>query len=66
MPKPRRSGGTADRSRPPTVSVPASIDAKPAIIMSVVVFPEPDGPSKEKNSPEGMATSKRSTTVSPP
>ena len=31
--------------------------SKPAIIRSVVVFPQPDGPSSEKNSPEAMEKS---------
>src|SRR5688572_6057669 len=36
--------------------VPASGYSKPAINLNVVVFPHPDGPSKESNSP--AATSK--------
>ncbi len=30
--------------------------SKPAIIRSVVVLPQPDGPSRVKNSPAGMST----------
>ena len=39
---------------------------KPAIIRSVVVLPQPDGPSSEKNSPRAMSRSSASTTVSSP
>src|SRR3954462_7818799 len=35
--------------------------SKPAIIRSTVVFPEPEGPSIEKNSPEPMVRSASST-----
>jgi hypothetical protein len=35
--------------------------SKPAIIRSVVVFPQPDGPSSVKNSPGGMSRSMPST-----
>src|SRR5213079_443240 len=37
--------------------------SKPAIIRSVVVLPHPDGPSSEKNSPDGMSRSMPSTAV---
>ena len=35
-------------SRPSTVTAPSSTVAKPAIIISVVVLPEPDGPEQRK------------------
>jgi hypothetical protein len=35
--------------------------SKPAIIRSVVVLPQPDGPSIEKNSPSAMSKSASST-----
>ena len=37
--------------------MPASGSSKPAIIRSVVVFPEPDGPSIVKNSPFAISRS---------
>src|SRR6185312_594100 len=40
--------------------------SKPAIIRSVVVLPQPDGPSIEKNSPLGMSTSIPSTAATSP
>ena len=55
-PCPCRPGG----SGPPT-------DARsPAIIRSEVVFPQPDGPSSEKNSPEGMSRLIPATAVKSP
>src|SRR4029079_10350883 len=38
--------------------------SKPAIIRRVVVFPQPEGPRSEKNSPPGMWRSMPSTAVS--
>src|SRR5579862_3919165 len=38
-------------SAPPSETEPASGLSKPAMMRSVVVFPEPDGPSSVKNSP---------------
>ncbi len=47
--------GRARRRRrcPPSSTVPASGRSKPAISRSVVVLPEPEGPSSVKNSPLG-------------
>ena len=47
----RRWGGTWATSTPSSRISPAVGRSKPAIIRSVVVFPHPDGPSSEKNSP---------------
>ncbi len=49
-------------------SVPIKISplvgsSKPAIILKVVVFPQPDGPSKAKNDPAGMVRVKSCTAV---
>ena len=38
-------------STPPSSTRPSSGSSKPAISRSVVVLPEPDGPSSVKNSP---------------
>src|SRR3954467_1561579 len=45
---------------------PASGRSNPAIIRSVVVFPEPDGPSRVKNSPASMSRSTWSTATTSP
>ena len=42
-------------SRPPTAIVPAVGSSNPAIIRSVVVLPQPDGPMIEKNSPAAIS-----------
>src|SRR5687767_11536137 len=51
MPKPRRSAGKFVISASWNWIVPESGFSRPAIIRRVVVFPQPDGPSKPKNSP---------------
>src|SRR5258705_11121463 len=40
---------------------PAVGSTKPAIRLSVVVFPQPDGPRRERNSPSSTARSSAST-----
>ena len=47
-------------------SAPASGCSKPAIIRSVVVLPQPEGPSSEKNSPAPISRSSPSTASSSP
>ena len=47
----RLFGGAAVTSRPSSRTVPWVGSSKPAIIRIVVVLPQPDGPSMEKNSP---------------
>ncbi len=44
-------GGSVVTSRPPSSMRPESGRSKPAMILSSVVLPEPDGPSSVKNSP---------------
>ena len=46
-----RFAGTPSMSRPSSSSRPAEISSKPAMVRSRVVFPQPDGPRSEKNSP---------------
>src|ERR1700680_2962543 len=53
-------------SSPPSEIVPASGRSKPAIIRSVVVFPEPDGPSSGKNPPSAPRRSTPSTATTLP
>src|SRR5947208_16451690 len=66
----RRSGGTTavadDRQRSPTQISPASGVRKPATRRSVVVLPQPDGPSSATSS-RGFTSSRRlSTAATPP
>ena len=64
MPMPRRSGGTAMPAavsfsvRPASSMRPAVGSSSPAIIRSVVVFPQPDGPSSVINSPSRTSRSR--------
>ena len=52
---PRFSGGTEplgeESIRPSTAIVPSVGSTKPASMRKVVVLPQPDGPSSERNSP---------------
>ena len=52
--------------RRPAGSRPSVGCSKPAIMRSVVVLPQPDGPSIEKNSPPGICRSMPSTAVNSP
>ena len=51
MPMSRCCGGSLVTSRSPIRIRPELSSTKPAIIRSVVVLPQPDGPSKVRNSP---------------
>jgi len=46
MPMDRRLAGAVVRSRPSTSTVPLSGSRCPATMLSVVVLPQPDGPSR--------------------
>src|SRR4029450_4201095 len=63
MPSPRLAGLMARRSRPSSRIAPPLGSTKPAIICSVVVLPQPDGPSRETNSPFSTAKVRPSTAV---
>src|SRR6266542_3824042 len=56
MPKPRRSAGRFVMSRSSNLIDPESGCSNPAIILSVVVVPHPEGPSKPKNSPRSTSS----------
>src|SRR6266404_832882 len=56
MPKPRRSAGRFVMSPPSNSIVPVSGFSRPAIMRSVVVLPQPDGPSNPKNSPRSTSS----------
>src|SRR2546423_10282381 len=57
MPMPRRSTATPCISTFPMWIEPAVGFSKPAIMRSVVVLPQPDGPSSETNSPGAIVRS---------
>src|SRR5437588_10526304 len=57
----RRFAGTSVTSFPFRTMRPASGSSKPATIRSVVVLPQPLGPSREKNSPGSISTEMSST-----
>src|SRR5215468_5404917 len=46
-----RSGAGPATGRPPTVTEPSSHSSAPAMMRSRVDFPQPDGPSRQTNSP---------------
>src|SRR6266516_6495267 len=59
----RLFGGTFVTSWPCSRITPWVGSSKPAIIRIVVVLPQPDGPSREKNSPSRMSRSIPATAV---
>src|SRR5690348_9244126 len=66
MPIERRYGGSFDSGLPSSRISPSVGVSKPASIISVVVLPDPEGPSSVRNSPRRMSRSRWSTTrVSP-
>ncbi len=67
---PRFSGGTARPSAatisPPIRIVPAEEPSRPAMQRSVVVLPQPLGPSSETNSPSSTVKERSRTAVTLP
>src|SRR5687768_12168055 len=61
MPVSRRCGGTPAIGCPAIEMVPASGSRKPAIMLSVVVLPQPEGPSSATRSPEATGRERRRT-----
>ena len=66
MPKLRLCGGVRVIGLPSSRISPAVGDSKPASIISVVVLPEPEGPSSVRNSPRRMSRSSWRTTSCTP
>src|ERR1700730_15988752 len=66
----RCSGGSVrvfeDTSRSPTRISPSEGSRKPAISRSVVVLPQPDGPSRQTSCPWSIFSETSSTTASDP
>ena len=52
----RSLAGTWLTMRPSIETVPDEIDSSPAIMRSVVVLPQPDGPNSTMNSPCAMSS----------
>src|SRR5215471_7932696 len=63
MPTLRWLGFSRVTSLPPTRMAPEVGSSKPATILRTVVFPQPDGPRKETNSPGAASRLKSCTTV---
>src|SRR5262245_27669907 len=51
----RSFGGTSFTTRPPIEIVPALICSRPATTRSAVDLPQPDGPTRIRNSPSGTS-----------
>ncbi len=62
----RRLGGTPSIGWPSISIVPSLVVSKPASIRSSVVLPQPDGPSRAKNSPSSIVMDSPSTARTPP
>src|SRR6266436_10052762 len=66
MPMSRLLAGRRVMSRPPTVICPLSASSSPASSRRVVVFPQPDGPSRATSSPGRSVRSSPSRAVTGP
>ena len=62
MPKLRLCGGVRVIGTPFRLISPAVGDSNPASIINVVVLPEPEGPSSDKNSPRRISRFRSRTT----
>ncbi len=66
IPTLRWFGALLVMSLPSTVIVPDVGFSNPAIIRSVVVLPQPDGPRNDTNSPRATSRLKSATAATPP
>jgi len=62
----RRQGGSPVTSRPPISTSPSSGSSSPAMQRSVVVLPQPEGPSRQTNCPLPPCSETSSTAVKLP
>src|SRR5262249_12956330 len=62
----RERGGRSVTSRSPIEIVPAVTSSRPAIIRSSVDLPQPDGPTRTRNSPLPMVSETSSTATTSP
>src|SRR5215831_14706802 len=66
MASPRLRGGRPETSRPPICTRPEDCVSRPAMIRNKVVLPQPDGPSRARNSPSATRRSTRSSATKLP
>ena len=57
MARPRLAGASSVTSRPSIKIVPEVVSSSPAISLSSVDLPQPDGPTKTTNSPSAISRS---------
>src|ERR1700761_4186843 len=62
----RSAGSRSGTSRAPIAIDPDEVASKPAIIRNVVDFPQPEGPSRTRNSPSATSMQTSSTTLMAP
>src|SRR4029079_178838 len=62
----RYLGSTSVTSRSPMKMRPEVTDSRPATMRSAVVLPQPEGPSRTRNSPSAMSRSRPFTTSTAP
>ncbi len=62
----RSAGSTAFTFLPPIDTVPSVMVSRPAIILSSVDLPQPEGPSSTVKEPSGMASDTPFTASTPP
>src|SRR5215471_5831594 len=62
----RSGGGSSVTSRSPIEIVPAVTSSRPAIIRSSVDLPQPDGPTRTRNSPLAIVSETSSTATTSP
>ena len=62
----RSAGSTSFTVRPPIEMVPELMVSSPAIILSSVDLPQPEGPSSTVNEPSGMPSDTPFTASTPP
>src|SRR5919204_591664 len=62
----RSIGGTSLTTLPPISTSPSVASSSPAVIRSTVVLPDPDGPTRTRNSPSSISRSRSSTATVPP
>src|SRR4051812_36274937 len=66
MPKPRFSGGSVSMRSSSSHRLPEESGSRPAMQLSAVDLPHPDGPSSATNSPRRMVTLRSFTAASSP
>src|SRR2546423_12973122 len=62
----RDRGGRSVTSRPPTEIVPSVTSSSPAIILNRVDLPQPEGPTRTRNSPPWISSETSSTATTSP